>query len=66
MAETGGVFHSQFNGLSEFGRVTRVASGTVFFATLTGYGDNYFQDWDCYVVRKGLGTGAAHRVIRFR
>ncbi len=46
-------------GLSFDGLVTQVISPTVFTCTLKGYGDNFFQGWDVYVVRKGTGTGAA-------
>jgi hypothetical protein len=45
--------------MSQYGTVTKVVSATVFESTLTNFGDEFFQSWYVYVVRKGTGTGAA-------
>ena len=46
--------------LNFFGTVTKIISPTVFIcSSLAGQGDNFFQDWSVWLVRKGTGTGYA-------
>jgi hypothetical protein len=52
--ETGGNLFQR--GLNQYGVVNQVISPTVFISSLVGFGDAYFQDWDCWVVRKGTGA----------
>lgn len=59
MAGTGGITPFE-EGLSFNGIVSQIISPTVFLCPgLAGFGDAFFQDWDVWVVRQNLGTGAA-------
>jgi hypothetical protein len=58
MASTGSV-NPLIKSMSQYGLVTKVISPLIFESTLTNFDENFFQDWDIYVVRKGTGSGFA-------
>lgn len=58
MAQSAGLALPSTNDIIK-GTITRVISPTNFITSLVGYGDNFFQDWDVYIVKVTSGSGFA-------